>query len=243
MTDVTQDDGGRSTGAPRVGIGTATSCSTRCIELFTEDQLAPNAADVAARSGVSLRSVYRYFEDLDALVRAAIARHAERVAPLLERPRPRRGLVRRPGARASSCGGSGSTKPRHRPRGPRPAARTDEPAPARADGAGPRRPCARRPTAMFAPELAAMTHRATPGGARRRRHAAAVRERRAPAGPPRLLPRPDHRHPPPQPSPPSSPPDPPTPLVLASFSSPMRRRNDAKIRGGAGGVGQAQPPA
>jgi len=56
------------------------------IELFTEDQLAPNAADVAARSGVSLRSVYRYFEDHDALVRAAIARHAERVAPLLEVP-------------------------------------------------------------------------------------------------------------------------------------------------------------
>jgi AcrR family transcriptional regulator len=58
------------------------------IELFTEDQLAPNAADVAARSGVSLRSVYRYFEDHDALVRAAIARHAERVAPLLEVPDP-----------------------------------------------------------------------------------------------------------------------------------------------------------
>jgi AcrR family transcriptional regulator len=56
------------------------------IELFTEDQLAPNAADVAGRSGVSLRSVYRYFEDLDELMRAAIARHAERVAPLFEVP-------------------------------------------------------------------------------------------------------------------------------------------------------------
>ncbi|MGZ4689934.1 MAG: TetR/AcrR family transcriptional regulator [Acidimicrobiia bacterium] len=56
------------------------------IELFTEDQLAPNAAEVAARSGVSLRSVYRYFEDQDALVRAAISRHAERVAPLMDVP-------------------------------------------------------------------------------------------------------------------------------------------------------------
>jgi AcrR family transcriptional regulator len=56
------------------------------IALFTEDQLAPNAADVAQRSGVSLRSVYRYFEDQDALVRAAIARHAERVAPLWDVP-------------------------------------------------------------------------------------------------------------------------------------------------------------
>jgi AcrR family transcriptional regulator len=56
------------------------------IELFTEDELAPNAAAVAARSGVSLRSVYRYFEDHEALVRAAIARHAERVAPLIDVP-------------------------------------------------------------------------------------------------------------------------------------------------------------
>lgn len=56
------------------------------IELFTEDHLAPNAADVARRSGVSLRSVYRYFEDQDELVRAAIAGHAERVAPLLDIP-------------------------------------------------------------------------------------------------------------------------------------------------------------
>ena len=53
------------------------------IELFTENDLAPDAASVAGRSGVSLRSVYRYFEDHDALVRAAIARHAERIAPLM----------------------------------------------------------------------------------------------------------------------------------------------------------------
>ncbi len=56
------------------------------IDCSPKGQLAPNAADVAERSGVSLRSVYRYFEDQDALVRAAIARHAERVAPLHEVP-------------------------------------------------------------------------------------------------------------------------------------------------------------
>jgi AcrR family transcriptional regulator len=56
------------------------------LELFAEDQLAPNAADVAARSGVSLRSVYRYYEDIDELVRAAMARHLERIEPLLEIP-------------------------------------------------------------------------------------------------------------------------------------------------------------
>jgi AcrR family transcriptional regulator len=61
------------------------------IDLFSEGTLTPTAADVASRSGVSLRSVYRYFEDQDELVQAAIARHAERVAPLLEVPNPGEG--------------------------------------------------------------------------------------------------------------------------------------------------------
>lgn len=52
------------------------------LELFAEDSLAPAPAEVAARSGVSLRSVYRYFEDMDALMRAAIARHLARMEPL-----------------------------------------------------------------------------------------------------------------------------------------------------------------
>ena len=40
------------------------------IELFTEGHVGLVAADVAERSGVSLRSVYRYFDDLEALARA-----------------------------------------------------------------------------------------------------------------------------------------------------------------------------
>ena len=58
------------------------------LELFSEDCLAPAAQDVAARSGVSLRSVYRYYEDMDELVRRAIARNVERSAPLFEVPGP-----------------------------------------------------------------------------------------------------------------------------------------------------------
>lgn len=54
------------------------------IELFTEGHVGLVAADVAERSGVSLRSVYRYFDDLEALARAAIARQMERFAPLAE---------------------------------------------------------------------------------------------------------------------------------------------------------------
>jgi AcrR family transcriptional regulator len=54
------------------------------LELFGEGMLEPGAAEVAERSGVSLRSVYRYFEDTDALVRAAVARSIEKVRPLFE---------------------------------------------------------------------------------------------------------------------------------------------------------------
>ncbi len=56
------------------------------IELFSEHQLAPSVSEVARRSGVSLRSVYRYFDDFDALVRAAIDQHQTTIAPLREIP-------------------------------------------------------------------------------------------------------------------------------------------------------------
>jgi AcrR family transcriptional regulator len=56
------------------------------LELFGEGELEPNALDVAERSGVSERSVFRYFEDREALLRAAIARHLERTLPLYELP-------------------------------------------------------------------------------------------------------------------------------------------------------------
>ncbi len=54
------------------------------LDLFREDQLLPDVAKVAARSGVSERSVFRYFEDTDALIRAAIVRQHERVGALYE---------------------------------------------------------------------------------------------------------------------------------------------------------------
>lgn len=50
--------------------------------LFLEGNYGPTAEQVAARSGVSLRSVYRYFEDTDALLRAALARAVARAEPL-----------------------------------------------------------------------------------------------------------------------------------------------------------------
>ncbi len=48
------------------------------MEMFAEDALFPTMEQVAARSGLSLRSLYRYFADPSALVHAAIERHQSR---------------------------------------------------------------------------------------------------------------------------------------------------------------------
>lgn len=56
------------------------------LAVFADGHLTPSAHQVAERSGVSLRSVFRYYEDTDGLVRAAIARHLELIAPLFEIP-------------------------------------------------------------------------------------------------------------------------------------------------------------
>ena len=52
------------------------------LELFREGDLNPSVATVAERSGVSLRSVFRYFDDLDEMGRIAILRHTEKVQHL-----------------------------------------------------------------------------------------------------------------------------------------------------------------
>ena len=52
------------------------------LELFSEGELTPTPEQVADRSGVSLRSVYRYFANRADLIRAAVDRHLERVQPL-----------------------------------------------------------------------------------------------------------------------------------------------------------------
>ena len=46
-------------------------------ELFVEGHLLPTVEDVARRSGVSLRSVYRYFPDRDQLLVAALGRRLQ----------------------------------------------------------------------------------------------------------------------------------------------------------------------
>jgi AcrR family transcriptional regulator len=52
-------------------------------ELYGEGNLSPSTAEVAARAGLSSRSLFRYFDDVDDLVRAAIDQQIVRAQPLL----------------------------------------------------------------------------------------------------------------------------------------------------------------
>jgi AcrR family transcriptional regulator len=54
------------------------------LDLFAEGNLRPGADEIAARSGVSRRSVFRYFDDLDSLDRVATERQLARVSHLIE---------------------------------------------------------------------------------------------------------------------------------------------------------------
>ncbi len=55
---------------------------------FAEGDPAPGAAKIAARAGVSERSVFRYFDDLESLVAIAIERQIEHIAPVFGPPEP-----------------------------------------------------------------------------------------------------------------------------------------------------------
>jgi AcrR family transcriptional regulator len=52
------------------------------LELYREGITNPSADEIAGRAGISARSLFRYFDDVDALVRTAIARQQEHLAPL-----------------------------------------------------------------------------------------------------------------------------------------------------------------
>jgi len=53
------------------------------LDLIGEGDLEPGADAVAARAGLSARSVFRYFDDLDDLCRAAIGRQLQTVDPII----------------------------------------------------------------------------------------------------------------------------------------------------------------
>lgn len=62
---------------------------------FDEGESQPGAARIAARAGVSERSVFRYFDDLDTLAAEAVERQIERIGPVYEAPKSTGSLDRR----------------------------------------------------------------------------------------------------------------------------------------------------
>jgi AcrR family transcriptional regulator len=58
------------------------------LALIDDGELAPTAPRIAQRAGVSLRSIYQHFEDLEALFGAASARQIERVLDMATRIPP-----------------------------------------------------------------------------------------------------------------------------------------------------------
>ena len=53
------------------------------LELFRVGNVSPASAEIAERAGISARSVFRYFDDIDDLCRTAIGRQFDRLRPLL----------------------------------------------------------------------------------------------------------------------------------------------------------------
>jgi len=53
------------------------------LALIDRGDLRPSAARIAERAGVSLRSVFQHFSDIESLFAAAASRQAERLAPLV----------------------------------------------------------------------------------------------------------------------------------------------------------------
>lgn len=80
------------TTAPVADGRSARSAKTRdaiadaLLDLLGDGNLRPTAKEIAERAGVSVRSVYVHFDDLEDLFCVAAKRHFARVAPMLEPP-------------------------------------------------------------------------------------------------------------------------------------------------------------
>ena len=55
---------------------------TALLGLYREGNLGASADEIAERAGISARSLFRYFDDTEALIRTAIARQQQHLAPL-----------------------------------------------------------------------------------------------------------------------------------------------------------------
>jgi TetR/AcrR family transcriptional regulator of autoinduction and epiphytic fitness len=71
---------------------TRTAIAEALLDLLTDGQLRPTAREIAERAGVSVRSVYVHFDDLEDLFCVAAKRHLARIAPALT-PAPATGTL------------------------------------------------------------------------------------------------------------------------------------------------------
>jgi len=62
---------------------TRTAIADALLDLLADGALRPTAREIADRAGVSVRSVYVHFEDLEDLFCVAAGRHLTRIAPML----------------------------------------------------------------------------------------------------------------------------------------------------------------
>jgi AcrR family transcriptional regulator len=58
------------------------------LDLLEEGSVRPGAAEIATRAGVSVRTVFRHFDDLEQLFATATEHQAMRIGPLLVAPSP-----------------------------------------------------------------------------------------------------------------------------------------------------------
>jgi AcrR family transcriptional regulator len=54
------------------------------LDLYAEGKLSPSTEEIAARSGLSPRSLFRYFDDVGDLTRTAMTRQTDRILPLVD---------------------------------------------------------------------------------------------------------------------------------------------------------------
>jgi AcrR family transcriptional regulator len=83
----TRIDGGHIDGRTLRRTRNRTAVIDALLEIVREGDLHPGAAEIADRAGVSHRSIFRYFDDLDDLVRTAIDQAFQQAKPLAEIPR------------------------------------------------------------------------------------------------------------------------------------------------------------
>lgn len=74
---------GDGDGRPSRGARTRDAVVDALLALNEQGHLRPTAREIAAEAGVSLRSVYVHFDDVESLFLAAAHRHAERIAALV----------------------------------------------------------------------------------------------------------------------------------------------------------------